>query len=82
MDEGGKQHQLGAGAPGVINRQNHDEPRQRPQYSMAGVLHYLQHEWAKFEMERSQWELEKAELEVNLLHPSNLMNCHIINDMT
>lgn len=33
-------------------------------YSIPGILHFLQHEWSRFEMERSQWEVEKAELQV------------------
>jgi striatin 1/3/4 len=39
------------------------------QYSIPGILHFLQHEWARFEMERGQWEVEKAELQVG--HPSH-----------
>ena len=34
------------------------------QYSIPGILHFLQHEWARFAMERGQWEVEKAELQV------------------
>lgn len=37
---------------------------QRPQYSMPGILHFIQHEWARFELERSQWELDRAEFQV------------------
>lgn len=36
----------------------------RAQYSIPGILHFLQHEWARFEVERAQWELERAELQV------------------
>ena len=66
------QNQLGCnrdGSPGgVANRQNLEESNnQRLQYSMPGILHYIQHEWARFEMERSQWDLERAELQVNNL---------------
>ena len=52
--------------PGMITRQQ-DESNQRPQYSMPGILHFLQTEWARFEMERSQWEVERAELQVKIL---------------
>lgn len=31
---------------------------------MHGVLHYLQHEWSRYEMDRAQWEMERAELQV------------------
>ena len=50
--------------PGMMTRQQQDESNQRPQYSMPGILHFLQTEWARFEMERSQWEVERAELQV------------------
>lgn len=35
------------------------------QYSIPGILHFLQHEWARFEMERGQWDVEKAEYQVS-----------------
>ncbi|KAM7394793.1 hypothetical protein PAMP_021576 [Pampus punctatissimus] len=34
----------------------------RAQYSIPGILHFLQHEWARFEVSRAQWEVERAEL--------------------
>ncbi|ROL43726.1 Striatin [Anabarilius grahami] len=37
----------------------------RAQYSIPGILHFLQHEWARFEVERAQWEVERAELQLN-----------------
>lgn len=37
---------------------------QGPQYSMPGILHFIQHEWARFELDRSQWELDRAEFQV------------------
>ena len=36
------------------------------QYSIPGILHFLQHEWSRFEMERGHWDVEKAELQVSL----------------
>lgn len=36
----------------------------RAQYSIPGILHFLQHEWARFEVERAQWDVERAELQV------------------
>ncbi len=36
------------------------------QYTMPGILHYLQHEWSRFEDERSEWDVEKAELKVKI----------------
>jgi len=51
---------------GVINagKQHDDMLPPRPQYSMPGILHFLQTEWARFEMDRAQWEVDRAELQV------------------
>ena len=40
---------------------------QRPLYTVPGILHFLQHEWTRFEIERQQWETERAELQVRIL---------------
>jgi len=50
---------------GSINAgKQHDDMSPRPQYSMPGILHFLQTEWARFEMDRAQWEVDRAELQV------------------
>ncbi len=41
------------------------EQDHRPSYSIPGILHFIQHEWTKFEMERAHWEVERAELQVS-----------------
>ncbi|KAG1667331.1 Striatin-3 [Nymphon striatum] len=51
---------------GVANKQNHEEHNQMSQYSIPGILHFIQHEWTRFEMERSQWEVERAELQARI----------------
>ncbi|XP_035993551.1 striatin [Fundulus heteroclitus] len=38
----------------------------RALYSIPGILHFLQHEWARFEVERTQWEVERAELQAQI----------------
>ncbi|KAG7254714.1 LOW QUALITY PROTEIN: hypothetical protein CRUP_033020 [Coryphaenoides rupestris] len=39
----------------------------RPQlYSIPGVLHFIQHEWSRFEMSRARWEAERAELQARI----------------
>ena len=55
-----------------------DEQDSRPQYSMPGILHFLQTEWARFEMERSQWEVERAELQVGEEFANKHYNVHIL----
>ncbi|XP_067840209.1 striatin isoform X2 [Heptranchias perlo] len=54
---GGKNLQQAAGAEGEA---------QRPQYNIPGILHFLQHEWARFEVERTQWEVDRAELQAQI----------------
>ena len=39
----------------------------RAHYNIPGILHFLQHEWARFEVERAHWEVERAELQVSSL---------------
>lgn len=34
-------------------------------YTMPGVLHFIQHEWSNFELERSHWEIDRAELQAS-----------------
>lgn len=34
------------------------------EYTLPGVLHYLQVEWRRFERERNEWAIERAELKV------------------
>lgn len=62
---GGQGNPMMSGGPGMTSRQQ-DEPTQRTQYTMPGILHFLQTEWARFEMERSQWEVERAELQARI----------------
>ncbi|XP_063054079.1 striatin isoform X2 [Engraulis encrasicolus] len=54
---GGKAPQPGDGGGGEAAR---------AQYSIPGILHFLQHEWARFEVERAQWEVERAELQAQI----------------
>lgn len=51
----------------MVPQQNDDLPRPQQQYTIPGILHYIQHEWARFEMERAHWEVERAELQVSHL---------------
>uniref|UniRef100_A0A915K328 Striatin N-terminal domain-containing protein n=1 Tax=Romanomermis culicivorax TaxID=13658 RepID=A0A915K328_ROMCU len=51
---------------GMRNGNGGEDKVPKVQYTIPGVLHYVQHEWAKFEMERSQWEVERAELQARI----------------
>uniref|UniRef100_A0A7N6FAW0 Striatin-3 n=1 Tax=Anabas testudineus TaxID=64144 RepID=A0A7N6FAW0_ANATE len=55
------------GGGGVMVPHQPDElPRPQQQYTIPGILHYIQHEWARFEMERAHWEVERAELQARI----------------
>ncbi|GLD71228.1 striatin-3, partial [Lates japonicus] len=57
----------GGGSGGVMVPHQPDElPRPQQQYTIPGILHYIQHEWARFEMERAHWEVERAELQARI----------------
>lgn len=38
----------------------------RPQYTMSGILHFIQHEWTKNELDRTRWEAERAEMQARI----------------
>lgn len=40
---------------------------QSTEYTLPGVLHFLQAEWRKFEREKNEWMIERAELKVWIL---------------
>nr|XP_057946148.1 striatin-3-like [Doryrhamphus excisus] len=58
---------LGGGGGAMLGSQQSDElPRPHQQYTVPGILHYIQHEWARFEMERAHWEVERTELQARI----------------
>lgn len=71
MEESSLNHQNGVQmAPqggSVPNNKQGEEANPKAQYSIPGILHFIQHEWARFELERSQWEVDRAELQVHCL---------------
>lgn len=69
MEDNSLNHQNGGqigpqSASVANNKQNDDNPKSH--YSIPGILHFIQHEWARFELERSQWDVDRAELQVSL----------------
>lgn len=47
-------------------QQQQQQQNQQPPYTIPGILHYLQYEWHRFEAERQEWEVEKAELSARI----------------
>ncbi|KAI1287421.1 Striatin-3 [Halotydeus destructor] len=42
------------------------QQQQQQQYTIPGILHFLQYEWQRFELERQQWDVERAELQARI----------------
>lgn len=38
----------------------------QPEYTLAGILHYLQTEWRRYEKDRNEWEIERAEMRARI----------------
>lgn len=57
----GQQGQFGPQSGGV------GPPPNGQDMSLASVLHYLQTEWRRYERERNEWEIERAEMRVSAL---------------
>ncbi|XP_059903965.1 striatin isoform X1 [Gadus macrocephalus] len=38
----------------------------RARYNVPEILRYMQHEWARFELERARWDVERAELQTQV----------------
>lgn len=58
--------QLGLQGGPAPNVKPNEENNTKAQYSIPGILHFIQHEWARFELERSQWEVDRAELQARI----------------
>ncbi|KAA0194645.1 hypothetical protein FBUS_10140 [Fasciolopsis buskii] len=42
-----------------------EQKKPTPQYTLQGALHFLQTEWTRLEMQRFDWETDRAELKVS-----------------
>ncbi|KAG5893066.1 hypothetical protein JTB14_014845 [Gonioctena quinquepunctata] len=58
--------QMGPQSGSVSNNKQNEEVNPKSHYSIPGILHFIQHEWARFELERSQWEVDRAELQARI----------------
>jgi len=73
--------QMGSQGASAANNKQNEEAQQKNRYSIPGILHFIQHEWARFELERSQWEVDRAELQVSFyclsINRFDLINFHL-----
>lgn len=63
-----------AGGAGSGGSQDAASSVQQPaEYTLAGILHYLQSEWRRYEKDRNEWEIERAEMRVGLGHRGTII---------
>lgn len=61
VGNGDNDNQSGTGGAMTGSSNNMQQP-----YSIPGILHFIQHEWVRFEHERSQWDVDRAELQARI----------------
>ena len=49
----------------IVEDANNGNAQNVPQYTIPGILHFIEHEWQRFQAERSQWDTDRAELQVS-----------------
>ncbi|KAJ3371390.1 hypothetical protein GGF31_003314 [Allomyces arbusculus] len=52
--------------PSSLMARSSSASEQQPTLSLPRVLHFLQTEWRRFELERNEWEIERAEMQAKL----------------
>lgn len=45
-------------------------PQNGQDVTLSGVLHFLQSEWRRYERDRNEWEIERAEMRVRPILPT------------
>lgn len=60
-----QQQQGRPGQPGGVQGGGEPQPNAPPEMNLANVLHYLQSEWRRWERDRNEWEIERAEMRVS-----------------
>ncbi|KAK0548105.1 1,2-dihydroxy-3-keto-5-methylthiopentene dioxygenase [Tilletia horrida] len=59
--------QPGYGGPGsTAGASGNGAAPNPPEYTLAGILHFLQSEWRRYERDRNEWEIERAEMRARI----------------
>lgn len=56
----------GMGPNSASDGQSNSQGPSNPEMNLANVLHYLQSEWRRWERDRNEWEIERAEMRVRV----------------
>ncbi|PWN47145.1 WD40 repeat-like protein [Violaceomyces palustris] len=63
--QGGQPNQNNNGMNG-LQPQETGTSNSQPEYTLAGILHFLQSEWRRYERDRNEWEIERAEMRARI----------------
>ncbi|ORX36899.1 WD40-repeat-containing domain protein [Kockovaella imperatae] len=66
LSQNQQQQQQQTSMDGQSNAASGSGPSGGPEMSLAGVLHYLQSEWRRWERDRNEWEIERAEMRARI----------------
>ena len=61
----GSENGSASGGSGTMNGALNGSQQTESQYTLPGVLHYLNQEHRRFETQRNYWEIERAKLKVS-----------------
>ncbi|RHZ49156.1 hypothetical protein Glove_529g47 [Diversispora epigaea] len=50
----------------TYGQQQSIQQSQTPEHTLPGVIHFLQSEWRRFERDRNEWEIERAEMKARI----------------
>jgi striatin 1/3/4 len=71
QQQGNQQNQQQAGQQNAIPP---PPPQNGQDFTLSSVLHFLQTEWRRYERDRNEWEIERAEMRVHLFSLSALVS--------
>lgn len=52
--------------PAGVSEQPSGLTQSSANYTIPGILNFVKHEWTRFERERTNWEVEKSELQARV----------------
>ncbi|SPC62739.1 related to STRIATIN [Ustilago sp. UG-2017b] len=59
-------NQMHANMANGVQSQETGNSQPTSEYSLAGILHHLQSEWRRYEKDRNEWEIERAEMRARI----------------
>lgn len=57
-------------------------PQSGQDFTLSSVLHFLQTEWRRYERDRNEWEIERAEMRVRVRECARSVACRVLHALT